>query len=152
MAGKVKNVWTTQGAGVWVNMDGQGKKDTEIVTAVADLTSMSPITGKRDVKKKGTVQGDEYSAPGKRTYDDPEFKFILNDKTTALYAAMRTAGDDVAKCEISVKVTYPWGETFVFDAIVLGVDTPEATEDHNIVEVSVKLSISGVVTRVVKAA
>ena len=36
MAGKVKNVWTTQGAGVWVNMDGQGKKDTEIVTAVAD--------------------------------------------------------------------------------------------------------------------
>ncbi len=147
MAGAVKNMWTTQGSGVWVNMDGQGKVAAEITTAVLDLTSMSPITGKRDVKKKGTVEGVEYSAPGKRTYDDPEFKFLLNDRTKALYAAVTAAADDVTKSEISVKVTYPWGETFTFGAIVLGVDTPEAGEDHNIVEVGVKLSISGVVTR-----
>lgn len=148
MAGeKIKNMWTTQGAGVWVNMDGQGKTAAEISTKVEDLTSMSPITGKRDVKKKGTVDGTEYSAPGKRTYDDPEFKFILNDKTKALYESLRASDNDVNKCEISVKVTYPWGETFVFGAIVLGVDTPEAGEDHNVVEVGVKLSISGVVTR-----
>ena len=72
---------------------------------------------------------------------------FLNNRTKALSESVRAAADNVAKSEISVEVTYPWSKNFVFSAIVLDVDTPEAGEDHNVVEVGVKLSISGTVTR-----
>ncbi|MGU5716965.1 hypothetical protein [Aeromonas taiwanensis] len=147
MAGAVKNMWTTQGTGVFVNLEGLGKTEAEVVTKIADITSVSAITGNRDVKKKGTVDGVEYSAPGKRTYEDPEIKFLLNDKTAAIYDSLVACSEDVAKSEISVKVQWPWGLIQTFGAIVLNVGTPEATEDPNVVEVSVKLSVSGNVAR-----
>ncbi|CAJ1807979.1 hypothetical protein [Aeromonas veronii] len=146
----VKNIWTTEGSGVWINLEGHGKTDAEITAQIPDVTHVSPLGTGREVKKKGTVSGAEYSAGGKQTYTDPEVKFLLNDKTMATYNQLLDAIDDATKLDMSLKVTYPWGETVYGDVVLVDMARPEATESHEIVEITAKFAISGRLKRIVK--
>ncbi|MGY3860230.1 hypothetical protein ACW5WN_01295 [Aeromonas lacus] len=146
----VKNIWTTEGSGVWINLEGQGKTDAEITAQIPDVTHVSALSSTREVKKKGTVSGAEYSAGGKQTYADPEVKFLLNDRTMATYTQLWDALDDATKLAVSIKITYPWGETVYGDAVLVEMSRPEAADTHEIVEITAKFAISGRLKRVVK--
>lgn len=146
----VKNIWTTEGSGVWLNLEGQGKGEAEITTEIPDVTHVSALSSTREVKKKATVAGKEYSAGGKQSYADPEVKFLLNDRTMAMYGQLWAALDDASKLDVSIKIVYPWGETVFGNAVLVEMSRPEATESHEIVEITAKFAISGKLNRVTK--
>lgn len=135
-------VQTTEDTQVFVNFD-QGKTAAEIVTEILDVTEVGAIEQSREVKKKGTVGGDEYSIGGKLTNSDIEVKFLLNSDTAAIYNTFNTNMQDPKKNIVSLKVLYPWGETVVGNYALAKVGRPSATENHDIVEVTISLSPSG---------
>lgn len=138
-------VQTTEDTQVFVNFE-QGKALAEIVTEIVDVTEVGAIEQSRDMKKKGTVAGDEYAIGGKLTNSDLDVKFLLNSDTNAIYNSFNAAIQDPKKSIVSLKVLYPWGETFCGNYAIAKVGRPAATENQDIVEVTVNFSPSGKIT------
>ncbi|WP_337076748.1 hypothetical protein [Aeromonas dhakensis] len=135
-------VQTTEDTQVFINFE-QGKAAAEIVTEILDVTEVGAVEQSREIKKKGTVAGDEYSIGGKLTNSDIEVKFLLNSDTKVIWDTFVANFNDPKKNIISLKVLYPWGETVVGNYAISKVGRPVATENHDIVDVSIGLSPSG---------
>ncbi|MCS3766171.1 hypothetical protein HNP12_000210 [Aeromonas hydrophila] len=135
-------VQTTEDTQVFVNFE-QGKALAEITQEIIDVTTVGAFEQSREIKKKGTVAGDEYSIGGKLTNSDVEVQFLLNSDTSAVYNSFSAAIQDPKKNIVSVKILYPWGETVVGNYAVAKVGRPAADENHDIVVVSISLSPSG---------
>lgn len=142
MAVNTFKVQTTEDTQVFVNFD-QGKALAEIVTEIVDVTEVGAFEQSREIKKKGTVSGEEYSIGGKLTNSDIEVKFLLNSDTAAIYNSFNSAIQDPKKSTVSLKILYPWGETVVGNYAISKVGRPAASENHDIVEVAISLSPSG---------
>ncbi|MBS4707315.1 hypothetical protein J4G57_05330 [Aeromonas caviae] len=139
-------VQTTEDTQVFINFE-QGKAATEIVTEILDVTEVTFPEASRELKKKGTVAGNEYTAPGKLTNSDIDVKFLLNSDTTTIYNSFRAGIKDVKKGIVSLRLLAPWGETFVGNYAIAKVSVPAATENHEIVEVTISLSPSGEISQ-----
>ncbi|MDM5119978.1 hypothetical protein [Aeromonas hydrophila] len=133
---------TTENTQVFVNFE-QGKALAEITQEIVDVTEVGAVEQSREIKKKGTVAGNEYSVAGKLTNSDIDVKFLLNSDTSALYSTFRSAINDPKKAAVSLKILYPWGETVVGNYAIAKVSMPAATDNPEIVEVTVSLSPSG---------
>ncbi|WOX54439.1 hypothetical protein R2E40_10095 [Aeromonas sp. CD] len=135
-------VQTTEDTQVFVNFD-QGKTAAEIVTEIVDVSEVGAIEQSREIKKKGTVGGDEYSIGGKLTNSDIEVKFLLNSDTKVIWDTFVANINDPKKNIVSLKVLYPWGETVVGNYAIAKVGRPAATDNPEIVDVTISLSPSG---------
>lgn len=151
MALKDRNLWTTEGAGVFINFDGHNKDAKDILMEIMDVVSVSAIEKTREAKKKGTVKGEEYAVAGKLTNSDMEIKFLLRESNKGVYENLHIAINDVAESEVMLKVQYPWGETFYGNYIAIGLTQPEANENSEIVEITAKFTPSGNLKRVASA-
>jgi hypothetical protein len=139
-----KNIVTTEGDTAYFNFDGIGKTDAEITELLPDTTAVPGFTVEVGVQTKGTTAGIEYSAPGKRTYGDREIKFLLNDRTRAMYAKFYAATQDKIKATISAKFVYAgYGDMSYGDYVVSGITLPDSTDALDVVEITVKLKPSG---------
>lgn len=139
-----KNIVTTEGDTAYFNFDSIGKTDAEITELLPDTTEVPGFSVNVEVKSKGTTNGDEYSAPGKRTYEDREVKFLLNDRTRAIYAKFYACTQDKNKATISAKFVYAgYGDMSYGDYVVSSISLPNSTDAADVVEISVKLKPSG---------
>ncbi|CAJ1839800.1 hypothetical protein HLBENOHH_02070 [Aeromonas dhakensis] len=139
-----RNIVTTEGDAAYFNFDGIGKTDAEITELLPDTTEVPGFGVNLEVKSKGTTNGDEYSAPGKRSYEDREVKFLMNDKTRAMYGKFLAATQDKNKATISAKFVYAgYGDMQYGDFVVSAVNTPNSTDATDVIEVTVKLKPSG---------
>jgi hypothetical protein len=135
-------VQTTEDTQVFVNFE-QGKALAEITQEIIDVTEVGAFEQSREIKKKGTIAGDEYSIGGKMTNSDIEVKFLLNSDTRVVFDGLDAAFQDPKKGIISLKILYPWGETVVGNYAIAKVARPAANENHEIVEAVISLSPSG---------
>lgn len=139
-----RDIVTTEGDAAYFNFDGIGKTDAEITELLPDTSEVPGFAVALNVTSKGTTAGVEYSAPGKRSYEDREVKFLLNDRTRAMYGKFLAATQDKNKATISAKFVYAgYGDVQYGDFVVAGITLPNSTDAADAIEVTVKLKPSG---------
>ncbi|PKQ78088.1 hypothetical protein [Aeromonas sobria] len=133
-----KTTFTAENTAVFVNFTGPNIAAATVTNEILDVTEFGGMVFTRDVKTVTTIKGVERSASGRRANGEIEMTFLLNTANQANIVSFQAAMDDVTKSEVTMKVTYPWGDTWLGNYIVTKFEKPSANEEISVVKVSLK--------------
>lgn len=133
-----KTTFTAENTAVFINFTGPNIAAATVTNEIIDVIELSQMTFTRDVKSVTTLKGVERSAAGRRSNSELELSFLLNTANQPNMVSFQTAMDDVSKSEVTVKINYPWGDSYLGNYIITKVERPVGNEELAVVKVTLK--------------